>query len=237
MDLFDQNTLMTDLVHSNYLLLPVLNRFGIRLGFKNKTVRDICIENELNIDFFLAIINAFHNHDFFPEKELRSFSSILIVDYLRKSHQDFKKISIPKIEYLLNKLVDTGKSADLETIRRFYKEYKDELLEHINDEEENAFPYVLELQKAHDLKTTPLPDKLAKFSIRSFEKEHTNVDDKLFDLKNIIIKYLEPNYQYNDCNEFLYELFQFERDLTDHARIEDHILFPKVRAIEKELKG
>jgi len=75
------------------------------------------------------------------------------------------------------------------------------------------------------------------YSIQSFEKEHTNVDENLFDLKNIIIKFLTPNYNDKDCNEFLINLFQFEIDLTDHARIEDKILVPKVMRIEKELKN
>lgn len=237
MELFDKYTKMTDLVHRNYLLLPVLNRFGIRLGFQNQTISDICKEKDIDMNFFLAIINAFHNHEYFPETELQAFSSNLIVDYLRKSHLDFKKVSLPKIEALLNRLVKKSKSNDLKVIQSFYNTYKKELLEHIQDEEENAFPYILELQDAFDLKINPLPKSITSYSIQSFEKEHTNVDEKLFDLKNIVIKYLAPNYDDKDCNEFLFELFQFDRDLKDHARIEDKILVPKVRDIEKELKN
>jgi len=237
MDLFDKKTRLADLIHHNYLLLPVVNRFGIRLGFKDKTIEDICLEKNIDIHFFLAIINAFHNHNYFPETELRSFSSSLIVDYLRKSHQDFKRVSLPKIELLLDRLVKNSQSEDLKVIQRFYSQYKKELLDHIKDEEENAFPYVLELQKAYNQPNIPLSAKISSYSIQSFEKEHTNVDEKLFDLKNIIIKYLEPNYANIDCNEFLFELFQFERDLTDHARIEDNILVPKVMGMEKELKA
>ena len=70
MQLFDKNTRFADLIHENYLLLPVINRFGIRLGFKDKTIEDICNEKKLDINFFLAIINAFHNHNYFPETEL-----------------------------------------------------------------------------------------------------------------------------------------------------------------------
>lgn len=237
MELFKSNSKMTYLVHSNYLLLPVLNRFGIKLGFQDKTVGDICDEKDIDKNFFLAIINTFHNHEYFPEDELQSFSSDLIINYLRKSHLDFIKFSLPKIELLLSKLVSSSKSNDLKVIQSFYNKYKDELLDHINDEEENAFPYVLELQKAYDLKTMPLPKSIRNYSIQSFEKEHTNVDEKLFDLKNIIIKFLEPNYNDKDCIEFLFNLFQFENDLTDHARIEDKILVPKVMKIEKELKN
>jgi len=228
---------MTELVHSNYLLLPVLNRFGIRLGFHDKTVSDVCCEMNIDMNFLLAIINTFHNHNYFPEDELQSFSSKLIVEYLRKSHLDFKKVNLPKIEGLLNKLVQNSKTNDLKIIQSFYIKYKEELLEHILDEEENAFPYVLELQKVQDLNIRPIPESISTYSIQSFEKEHTNVDEKLFDLKNIIIKYLEPNYNDKHCNEFLFELFQFEREMTDHARIEDKILIPKVMKIEKELKN
>ncbi len=228
---------MTDLIHSNYLLLPVINRFGVRLGFGDMTVGDICADKGIDMNFFLAIVNAFHNHEYFPEEELRAFSSVLIIDYLRKSHLDFIQVRIPKIEFLLSRLVANSASDDLKVIQTFYNKYKEELIAHINDEEENAFPYVLELQKAYDLNIRPLPESVRNYSIQSFEKEHTNVDEKLFDLKNIIIKYLKPNYNDHDCNEFLFELFQFERDLQDHARIEDKILVPKVMDIEKAIKN
>ena len=235
MELFNPTTKMASLVHKNYLLLPVLNRFDISLGFQDKTVTEVCDELDIDIHFFLAIVNTFHNHEYFPEDELQSFSSNLIVDYLRKSHQDFIKVSLPGIEQSLQKLARGSKSKDLKIIQSFYNTYKTELLDHIQDEEENAFPYVLELQNAYDLEINPLPEKIANYSIQSFEKEHTNVDEKLFDLKNIIIKFLEPNYSNIDCNEFLFKLFQFEQDLTDHARIEDNILVPKVMKIEASL--
>jgi regulator of cell morphogenesis and NO signaling len=77
--------------------------------------------------------------------------------------------------------------------------------------------------------------KYPSFSIESFEKEHSNMDDKMDDLTNIIIKYLPPNYDQNRGNAFLANLFMFEKDLKNHSRIEDHILIPKVKQLEKLL--
>ncbi len=236
MELFHKETRMTDLIHSNYLLLPVINRFGIRLGFGDKTIREICAEMDIDMQFFLAIVNAFHNLDYFPAEELRAFSATLIVDYLKKSHHDFLKHRLPKIEELLERIVENSKSDELKLFRTFYNKYKADLVTHIKDEEENTFPYVLLLQKAEEQQLATLPEALLKYSIHSFEKEHTNVDEKLFDLKSIVIKYLAPDYNDRDCNEFLFELFEFERDITDHARIEDAILVPKVMVMEKLLK-
>ncbi len=236
MQLFHKGSRLSDIIHGNYLLLPVLNRFGVRLGFGDKSVTELCAEKGIDIDFFIAIINTFNNHNYFPEEELRSFSATLIVEYLKKSHHDFLKGRLPKIESLLSVLIENSVSEDLKIIQTFYKKYKTDLVTHIKDEEENTFPYVLQLQKIYDSGFYQIPESLLNYNIQSFEKEHTNVDEKLFDLKNIIIKYLPPQYNDVDCNEFLFEIFEFERDLTDHARIEDNILVPKVMAMEKLLK-
>ena len=62
------------------------------------------------------------------------------------------------------------------------------------------------------------------------------MDEKMFDLKNIIIKYLPPNYDSNIGNSLLSSLFMFEKDMNNHSRIEDKILIPKVRQLEKLIR-
>lgn len=230
MEIFIKKDKMATLVRSNYQLLPVINRFGIKLGFKDKSVEEICLEKEINPDFFLAIINTFNNKDYFPEANLSSFSPLLIVDYLQKTHRYYIDYFLPKIELLLANLISscTDKCPELEMINSFYKKYKNELMLHINDEEKNVFPYIIELVKNHNFSNKD-------YAIQTFEKDHMNVEEKLNDLKNLIIKYIAPTYNENVCNEFLITLFRFEQDINDHARIEDNILVPQVKKIEKEL--
>ncbi len=103
MEIFLKKDKMATLVRSNYQLLPVINRFGIKLGFKDKNVEEICLEKEINPDFFLAIINTFNNKDYFPEANLSSFSPLLIVDYLQKTHRYYIDYFLPKIENLTGK--------------------------------------------------------------------------------------------------------------------------------------
>jgi regulator of cell morphogenesis and NO signaling len=78
-----------------------------------------------------------------------------------------------------------------------------------------------------------LKETVKKLSINHYAAEHDNVEDKLFDLKNLIIKYLPPAEDYTLSNTILYELFRLERDLNDHARIEEKVLVPKVQQVEK----
>ncbi|MFW6259494.1 MAG: hemerythrin domain-containing protein [Tangfeifania sp.] len=229
MEIFTRNHKVAQLISHNYHLLPVLNRFGIKPGLKDKTVEDICIAENINPEFFLAIVNTYHNENYFPENELLSFSPLEIVSYLKKTHKYYTGYVLPKLDLLLEQLIKSSSSIskDLQMVDVFYKKYKKELTLHINDEEDRVFPYIIQLAETHQ--------KQAGYTIRFFEKEHTNVDEKLNDLKNLIIKYVTPDYDENICNEFLITLYRFEKDIKDHARIEDKIMLPITLEIEKKL--
>jgi regulator of cell morphogenesis and NO signaling len=229
MQLFTKEHKLFRLIEHNYDLLPVLNRFGISLGFKDKTVETICREKNIHSDFFLAIVNTFHNEEYFPEAELLSFSPLEIISYLKKTHTYYIDYVLPKLDFQLEQLIGSRKSDNkgLQMVHSFYQKYKEELIQHIENEEDNVFPYIEILVNNQKPK--------GDYSSLSFEEEHTNVDEKLNDLKNLIIKYLEPDYDENICNEFLVTLFRFEKDINDHARIEDVILLLQARNIEKRL--
>jgi regulator of cell morphogenesis and NO signaling len=166
----------------------------------------------------------------FQKKKLLSFSPLLIVDYLRKTHKYYLEYVFPKIEDLLEKLIQSGSNGgeELKMIKSFYLKYKEEWVIHIKEEEEEVFPYVKKLIEGE---ATP-----QGYTMQSFETEHSNVDDKLSDLENLIIKYLTPTYDDNICNEFLMTLANFEKDSKDHARIEDKILLSQVIELEKQKK-
>jgi regulator of cell morphogenesis and NO signaling len=215
-----------DLVDVNYHLLPVINRFGITLGQKEASLEEICESKGVNLDFFLVILNTFHNKNYFPEDELKSFSPILIIDYLKKTHDYYASYVLPKLEDLLAKLIesDTSNNKELLLIRKFYLKYKNELIIHVKEEEELVFPYISSLVEKGKVNSV--------YSIHSFEEEHSNVEDKLNDLKSLIVKYLKPVYDNNICNEFLITLFRFEKDISNHNRIESNILIPQVQELE-----
>lgn len=227
---FKKNDRMASLIITNHYLLPVIHRFGIRLGFKNKTVAELCTEYKINSDFFIAIVNSFHNPNYFPEEKLLSFSPLLIIDYLKKTHKFYINYSLPGIEKLLHQLqLSSPKgSHEMLSIENFYHEYKKKLLAHIADEEERVFPFISSIINA--------PESIGKQKLQlSFEEEHKNADLEIDDLKNLLIKYINPDYDELICNELLIEIFRFEKDILDHSRIEDNILIPQIRQIQNQV--
>jgi len=228
---------LADVIHHDHQLLPVLNRFGIRLGFGDQSVEDVCKSLGINAQFLIEILNTYHDPDYFPRERFLDFPLPMIVDYLKKTHLYYYTYYIPEIENQLNELIASAKGENnLPLLTRFYHKFKQELHEHLQYEDKFTFPYVIELHTMQNSGNLPASSgSLPQKSIIEFEEAHSDVDSKLLDLKNIIIKYLQAGYDDNKCNTLLTTLFNFEDDLRDHARIEDKIMVPKVQQIEKLL--
>jgi len=234
-----QENKMADLIHINYLLISVINRFGIQLGFGNKTVDQVCREHQIDTRFFLEIVNAFHDKEYFPDKNLQTFSIKLIVEYLLKTHRYYLEEKIPELEILIDKMVKEcySDAENIDVLIQFFTEYKNELVTHTRREDEVVFPYALKIEEAYENPENrkDLIVELRKYSMQDYMNEHDNIEEKLFDLKNIIIKYLPPPKNKALCNTVLTELFNLEQDINDHSRIEEKVLVPKVVELEKKL--
>lgn len=232
---------LADVIHHDHNLIPVINRFNIHLGFGDRNISDLCEEKKINTEFFITIINAYHDHKYFPKKHLQSFPASMLVSYLNKSHSYYLDNKLPGLEDLIKQL---GESNNLneETyllLKNFFSDYSREFIQHIKREEELVYPYVLSLEEAINSANVSkeLHEKMANYSISEYEAEHENVEEKLYDLKNIIIKYLPEQESDELLFKILKELFELENDLNDHSRIEDMILVPKVEAMEFTLKA
>ena len=241
MTLITIKTKLADAICCNYLLIPLINRFGIRLGFGDKDVEAVCKEYNIDADFLVAILNTFTFESYFSESKLKTFSIDQWVDYLRRTHIYYREVQLPIIEKHLNLLISStagDSSKNLELIGKFFANYKQELLTHLAREDKETFPYI---EKLLALKSQPSSKEAYEewsknYSIKVFEREHDNVDEKLFDLKNILIKYSSGNYNQSLCNTVIFELSRLENDLKDHTRLENKILIPMVEELEQKIK-
>lgn len=236
----EKNMKLADVIHHDFSLIPVINRFGIHLGFGDGTIAEICKEKKVNTEFFLTIINTYHDPHYFPKKHLQSFHSETLIEYLQKAHEFYLEQKIPEIKSLIHRLTEESESDKkiYSLALNFFNEYREELFGHIDREEKIVYPYVAELEKAIDegKVSQELIQRMESYSITDYEEEHDNVEEKLFDLKNLIIKYLPAPKNESTSYMILQELFDLEKDLREHARIEDMILVPKVEAMEFAIK-
>ncbi|MCG8699078.1 MAG: hemerythrin domain-containing protein [Bacteroidales bacterium] len=237
---FTAKTKMADVIHLDYRLIPIIGRFGIEYGFGNKTVAEVCEDNQINVWFFLEIINSYHNPEYFPKKQLQNFNVQLIIQYLSNTHTYYQESKVPEIEGYINEMEQKASDDNHNNVRLlndFFKKYKTELEIHLEREDKNVFPYILTLESAlaKNEYDEELLQRIKKEPIENYEHIHDDVELKLSDLKNLIIRYLPPVLCKELCQKLLTELFRLEADLENHSRIEDKVLVPKVKLLEQKI--
>ncbi|WP_346700434.1 helix-turn-helix transcriptional regulator [uncultured Alistipes sp.] len=211
---------MCDLVCDRYAVLQVMSRFGIALGFGDKTIAEVCADNQVDTATFLAVVNLLMN--FGNGEELAGEVSVrALTDYLHNSHGYFLDFRLPTIRRKLIEAVDCSQSDVSFAIMRFFDEYVAEVQRHMAYEEQTVFPYVESLLAG---------EKNTTYSMDIFRRQHDQVDAKLRELKNIIIKYY-PSGSTNQLNGVLFDIFTCEQELASHNAVEDEIFIPAVERL------
>ena len=217
---FSSDERMCDLVCGRYPVLQVMSRFGIALGFGDKTVAEVCAENKVDTATFLAVVNLSVNGSG-SESTADGVSVRSLLDYLHNSHGYFLDFRLPAIRRKLIEAVDCSLSDVSFAIMRYFDEYAAEVDRHMTYEEKSVFPYVEGLLAGK---------KQADYSIDIFRRHHDRVEERLRELKNILIKYY-PSGGTNELNGVLYDIFTCEEELTSHNAVENELFIPAVERL------
>lgn len=222
---------MSDLIAENSLLLLLLEHFEIDFAVKDKTVEQLCIEYKIDLAVFLVFGNLYNG--FYPGKEeinaLHDVSSI--IRFLKSSHRFYKHDKYPELKALLVQLHEKQDKENILLIEKFFNGYFDEVLEHLDYEESRVFPYICSLIENGKIITGN------DFSANEYRDHHTDIETKLTDLKNLLLKHISLKNDFSLRRKFLFSLFELEFDLNIHSLIEDKILLPLVGKIEVARKN
>ena len=221
--MYEADDKMISLIRDNYDLLQMLGSFGISLGFGDKTVKEICESNNVDTYTFLAVVNFTINGygDFGADDKL---SVPTLLRYLEACHAYFLDFQLPYIRRELQESLDERESL-AKLILRFYDEYAHEIRRHMKYEQKTLFPYVESLIEGHPINN---------YNVDTFSKHHSATDNKLRELKLLIIKYLPLDGLHNNqLTATLHDIYENEAWLRQHAMVEDDIFVPAIRRLEQ----
>lgn len=217
---------VADLLANDGALLSILQRLDIKLGFGEATVEELCAKYGISAELFLIICNIYSFSEYRPEIERLGENDIKsITTYLRASHRFYTGVCFPAIHENVHRLVKEIDETSRRLIDKFYDDYDNEVSGHFRYEEEVVFPYIEALIASNG-------NRESKYSISQFEHNHSNINEKLNDLKNIIIKYLGEEFSLPVRFELLNNIYSVEKDLRKHSMIEDRLLVPLVEKLE-----
>lgn len=224
--MYEADDKMINLISDNYNLLQAFGSFGINLGFGDKTVREVCESQDVDTYTFLTVVNfTMNGYKEFDNADRLSISTL--VQYLKASHTYYLDFQLP---FIRKKLVDALDESDnlARLILKLYDEYAHGIRNHMKYEEKNVFPYVDTLLSGQNNDN---------YDIETFSKHHKQTDVKLRELKNIIIKYLPSDAHHNSqLTAALYDIYNCEDWLDQHANVEDEIFIPAIRHLEAKTK-
>ncbi|NLY24964.1 MAG: response regulator transcription factor [Bacteroidales bacterium] len=152
MRMLNQQSVMADVLTEHNELIPVLNRFGIRLGVGDKTVSDLCVEHQLNTDFILTVLNVYLDESYVPDDSLNLFDTGLIADYFHQTVDNYIHELVPNIEKHLNAFIaiSGSESKELGMLRVLFLQFKERMTNYLQKvaDYDDDFPDDL----LHDLK-------------------------------------------------------------------------------------
>ena len=220
--MYEASDKMISLIRDNYNLLQSLGSFGISLGFGDKTVKQVCDDQNVDTNTFLAVVN-FTINGYREMDNVSRLSVPTLLQYLKSSHDYFLGFQLP---FIRKELVDALDENDnlARLILKLYDEYSRSVTLHMKYEEKTVFPYVESL-----LAGKPM----ANYAIDMYSKHHGQESSKLRELKSIIIKYFPGDcLRNNQLSATLYDIYNNEEWLALHAEVEDNIFIPAIKYLE-----
>ena len=222
--LFSRDSRLSDLITAHPSLLTLLTRLGISLGFGDRSIADVCEESGVDTDFFLLICNVYTFNNYVPSTvTILGTDMTGLVPYLEKSHKYYVDKRLPHIERHLDAIAKNLGGRIGQVFISFFKEYKDEVVEHFDHEERNVFPHISALMGGK---------KDTTYSIADFLHTHSDIEGKLDDLLNIVFKYLPPQVDDDNVMDVVYDILRLSEDLKKHTFIEEKIMVPLVQHLE-----
>lgn len=213
---------------NDYRLLQVMSRFGISLGFGEKSISDICQQCGVDAETFLTIINYVKDGAEDRPQHVEHVSVASVLNYLKQTHHYFLSYLMPNIRFHLLNAIDCSVQNEIAfLVLKFYDEYVEEVRKHMEYEESTVYAYV---QKLLDGECVSID------SSHLLSRHHEAIESKLGELKKLFMQYY-PQTDINDrLNAVIVSIYQAEEELSIHSRVEDNIFVPAVRRLEHQAK-
>lgn len=207
---------MHEIIEQNNKLLLLMEHFNMDFTVGDNSIEEFCNSQGVNSDLFIALCNLYNGSntiDFVPKN---SFELNQIVDFLENTHKYYLDELYPEIKFYISKLSEINDSDDMKMVEKFFESYFSEIKKHLAYEHDKMFPMLKSIISNDEISQNDF-DKIRKI-------HHGDVETKLSDLKNLMLKHLHLVDKKGFKRKLLTAIFEFQFDLNIHSIIEDKVL-------------
>jgi regulator of cell morphogenesis and NO signaling len=206
----------------------------------NKSIAQACHSAGVAVELLLGRLGELS--DTVPDADFASWHEAPLSELTRhivEAHHAKVRKEIPRLNALLEKVNSRHGNVhpELTPMKLVFAFVGEDMLNHMQKEEQVLFPYINRLECASNEGTLPGPTPFGSVTrpVECMMRDHEKAGKEMQQIRNLSNAYTLPD---GACLSYraLYDgLRDFEQDLHRHVYLENNILFP--RAIELESKA
>jgi len=220
---------IADIVTADIRTASIFKRHGIDFCCEGgKILSDVCKEKKIRVSKITNDIEKLNSTK--NEKNYNKMSVNALIKHIIETHHKYVKEKIPTIKDFAKKVSKVhGKNyPETNLIYHLFLRLSDELLDHMNKEEEILFPKIKILIDKTYSKSVFFSYGTILNPIKMMEMEHETAKKVLKEIEELSNKYTPPLSACNTYRALYNSLEEFQDDLHIHIHLENNILFPKV---------
>ena len=220
---------IADIVTADIRTASIFKRHGIDFCCGGgKILSDVCKEKKIRVSKITNDIEKLNSTK--NEKNYNKMSVNALIKHIIETHHKYVKEKIPTIKDFAKKVskVHGINYPETNLIYHLFLRLSDELLDHMNKEEEILFPKIKILIDKTYSKSVFFSYGTILNPIKMMEMEHESAKKVLKEIEELSNKYTPPLSACNTYRALYNSLEEFQDDLHIHIHLENNILFPKV---------
>jgi len=191
----------------------------------NKSLSDACKEKGADESHLIQQLEILAQTPVSGATNFKEWNLSFLSDYIVNTHHKFVLKTLPELVFYTRKIADVhgGHHPELLEVESLFSKIKEELRQHLKNEEEVLFPAIKEAEKnaSAKVKATIVSE------ITRMQGEHEFAGGAMDKINVLTNNYLIPVDACNTYRVSLKLLEQFEDDLHIHVHLENNILYPK----------
>ncbi|WP_435255008.1 iron-sulfur cluster repair di-iron protein [Tenacibaculum sp. A30] len=233
------NKTVADYVTENIKTAHIFKKHGIDFCCGGGiTIEKACTKNnvdQVTLEKELAEVDVVK--DLIEDYDKWELNFLMI--YIENVHHTYIRESLPIISQYANKVakVHGHHYVEVVEINQLFHKAANELLSHMQKEEQVLFPFIKQLVKAEKQgkENTTLSFGTVINPILMMEHEHESAGNIFKEITRLSNNYTPPKEACNTFKALYAKLEEFEQDLYKHIHLENNILHPKAILLEKSI--
>ncbi|MGH2553405.1 MAG: DUF542 domain-containing protein, partial [Chitinophagaceae bacterium] len=232
----------TDIVSNDYRTAEVFRKYDIEYCCGGKwPLKMVCETKNINLKTLTQELDAATRTIHVPNSlPFNEWDIDFLADYIEHVHHHYLKNQLPEIKTTLLKFATEHrkKYPYLQELENIFLKLNDEILPHIQQEEEIIFPYIRQLNHAFQSRES-YASLLVKMMRKPIEElmnhEHEMIGGAIHKMRELTSDYTPPSLACTNHKVTYSRLRELDNDLVQHIHLENNILFPRAIEMEKIL--